>query len=107
MLFVVDPVLLNEREFMLLKKECSSLKPKKMELPEDVYEVLRYIYMQNRIGKRPSIKDIMKEFNITRNTAKKRIGYLSQKGMINIMKDGRLKVLEVTESGREIFANYH
>ncbi len=103
-IFVVDPVLLNEKEFAMLKKECSTLRSKHVDIPEDVFEVLRYVYMQNRMGRKPSIKDVMREFNITRNTAKRRIGYLSEKGMINIMKDGRLKVLEVTESGRELFA---
>jgi len=48
---------------------------------------------------------VMKEFNITRNTAKRRIGYLSEKGMINIMKSGRFRVLEITDCGREIFTS--
>lgn len=103
-ILVVDPILLDEKKLNLLKKECSVIKSKRVELPENVYEVLRYIYMQNRIGEKPSIKDVMKKFNITRNTAKRRIGYLNERGMLNIIKDGRLRVLEVTESGREIFA---
>ena len=103
-ILVIDPILLDEKKLSLLKKECSVIKPKRVELPEDVYEVLRYIYMQNRVGEKPSIKDVMKKFNITRNTAKRRISYLNERGMLNIIKDGRLKLLEVTENGKEIFA---
>ncbi len=103
-LFVVDPVLLSEREIAMLKKECGNLTAKHMDIPEDAFEVLRYVYMKNRVGVRPSIKDIMKEFNVTRNTAKKRISYLDNKGLIRIIKNGRLRVMEVTDSGREIFA---
>ena len=102
-ILVVDPILLKDFELNLLKKECSPIKPKRVELPEEAYELLRYVYMKNRVGERPSIKDVMRKFNITRNTAKRRINYLAEKGMVSIIKDGRLKLLEVTESGREIF----
>jgi predicted transcriptional regulator len=44
----------------------------------------------------------MNNFGITRNTAKKRVAFLVEKGLIKMIKDGRMKVLEVTEEGREI-----
>ncbi len=44
----------------------------------------------------------MSSFGITRNTAKKRVQQLCDRGLIRIIKDGRLKVLEVTEEGREV-----
>lgn len=94
--------LIGEREIELIKMECSAIKSKKVEIPDEVYDVLRFIYSKNKIGERPSIKDVMNNFGITRNTAKKRVQYLLERGLIKIIKDGRFKVLEVTEDGRQI-----
>ncbi|AEA47191.1 PAS domain S-box protein [Archaeoglobus veneficus] len=104
-LLSLDPDILNEKQIKLLRKECSTikLKPKHHDLPPEVYEILRYVYMQNRVGERPSVKDIMSKFNIARNTAKKRIRYLEENGLLKVIRDGRLKVVEVTEKGRELF----
>jgi len=76
---------------------------KQLNLPPEVYEILRFVYMQNRVGEKPYVKDIMSKFNIARNTAKKRIRYLEEKELMKTVKDGRLKVLEVTEKGKELF----
>ncbi len=94
--------MLGERELKLLKMECSTIKSKEVEIPDEIYEVLRFVYSKNRVGERPSIKDVMSSFGITRNTAKKRVQQLCDRGLIRIIKDGRLKVLEVTEEGREV-----
>jgi len=99
---VSESGMLSERELKLLKMECGVLKSKKVDLPEEMYELLRFVYSKNRFGEKPSIKDIMSSFNITRNTAKKRVSYLVEKGLIKMIKDGRMKVLEVTEDGREV-----
>ncbi len=94
--------LIGEREFELLKMECRGIKSRKVEIPDEIYDVLRFIYSKNKIGERPSIKDVMNNFGITRNTAKKRVQQLLDRGLIRIIKDGRFKVLEVTEDGRQI-----
>lgn len=94
--------MLGERELKLLKMECGMIKSKGVDLPDEIYEVLRFIYSRNRNGERPSIKDVMNKFDITRNTAKKRIGHLVEKGLIKMIKDGRMKVMEVTDKGKEV-----
>jgi PAS domain S-box-containing protein len=103
LLLSLDPEILTQRQVKFLRKECSTLKPKQHELPPEVFEILRYVYMENRVGKKPSIKEIMQKFNIVRNTAKKRIRYLEGKELVNVNKTGRLKLLEVTEKGKELF----
>ncbi|WP_456474791.1 PAS domain S-box protein [Candidatus Pyrohabitans sp.] len=103
LLLSVDPEILTPRQIKLLKKECGTIKPKQHDLPPEVYEILRYVYMQNRIGKKPSIKEITQKFSVARNTAKKRIRYLEGKGFIRVVKVGRLRLMEVTEEGRELF----
>ncbi|WP_230972395.1 PAS domain S-box protein [Archaeoglobus neptunius] len=99
---VSDSDLIGENEMKLLRMECAVIKAKDIELPNEIFDVLRYIYSKNRMGIRPSIKDVMSNFNITRNTAKKRITHLIDKGLIKIIKDGRLKTLEVTDEAKEM-----
>jgi PAS domain S-box-containing protein len=103
-IITLDPALVEERDLRLIRKECSRVRSKGISLPDEMYEVLRYVYMRNRVGEKPSIKDVMASFSITRNTAKKRINYLANRGLLNIIKNGRLRLLEVTERGKEIFA---
>lgn len=103
LIVVSDTGLLSEDEMKLLKMECSIIQSKEVDIPDEFFEVLRFIYSKNRVGERPSIKDVMANFGITRNTAKKRLAYLQNKGLIRMIKDGRMKVLEVTENGKEVF----
>jgi PAS domain S-box-containing protein len=103
LLLSLDPEILTQRQAKLLRKECGIIKPKQHELSPEVFEILRHVYMENRVGKKPSIKEIMQKFNIARNTAKKRIRYLEGKELVNVVRVGRLKLLEVTEKGKELF----
>jgi predicted transcriptional regulator len=104
-IFNVDPGVISEKELRLLKRECEPLQTKKIDLPFEIYELARYIYMENRIGKKPSIKKVMERFKIARNTAKKRINYLASRGFLRIEKDGRIKLLELTDNGKDYFAS--
>ncbi len=99
----VDPSMVTESEFRALKKECENIRSKSVDLPPEIYELARYIYMENRVGNKPSIKDVMEKFNIARNTAKKRINFLRGRGLVKVERDGRIKLLELTDYGRDYF----
>ncbi len=99
----VDPSMITESELKALKKECESIRSKSVDLPSEIYELARYIYMENRVGNKPSIKDVIERFNIARNTAKKRINFLKGRGLLKVERDGRIKLLELTDYGRDYF----
>jgi len=105
-LFNVDPALLSEKEMKLLRMECELIEPKTFDLSADVYEIARYVYLENRVGRKPSMKEIMDKFEISRNTAKKRVSQLVNKGLIKVEKIGRVKYLELTEKGRDYFIHH-
>jgi PAS domain S-box-containing protein len=102
-IFNIDPALLSEKEIRLLRKECNPIEQKTFDLSPEVYEIARYVYLENRVGRKPSMKEIMDKFGISRNTAKKRIAQLVYKGLIVVGKMGRVKYLELTEKGRDYF----
>ena len=100
----MDPKILDEREMRLLNKELAEIKLKhEADFPEDLYEILEYVYLQNSAGKKPAHKDIENRFNITRTTARKRINRLKNLGLIEDRKWGKYKILKVTELGRAYF----
>jgi len=103
LILTIDPAFLDEKQIKMLKKECNEIRLKQQTLPHEMYELLRYVHTLNRTGEKPSLKEIIQKFNIARNTCKKRIRYLEEKGLIKIIKVGRAKILEVTDIGKEFF----
>ncbi|MEM0504029.1 MAG: PAS domain S-box protein [Archaeoglobaceae archaeon] len=89
----------------LIRSECPELKAKISAIPREMFEILRVIYAKSRSGDMPSIKDVMDELRITRNTTKKRLAYLVDRGLVRVIKQGREKVLEVTEEGKALIAD--
>ncbi|AGK61029.1 PAS domain S-box [Archaeoglobus sulfaticallidus PM70-1] len=106
-IFHIDPSLISESELKILKKECESIKQKEHDLPGEVYQLMRHIYMENRVGNRPSIKELMEKFGLARNTIKKRLSYLASRGLIKIEKEGRIKIVELTDKGKDYFVISH
>jgi PAS domain S-box-containing protein len=103
LLLSVDPRTLTERQFSLLEKETSPLLPSsKMNLPEDLSELLIYVAQRNEVGEKPFHKELEKKFDITRTTVRKRLRLLREKGLIVERKKGRMKVVEITERGRKM-----
>lgn len=74
----------------------------KIVLNESLYQLLEFIYNENESGKRPSFKKITDTFQITKTTTRKRIYELIDKHLIKIIEDGKFKLLEVTEEGKNI-----
>ncbi len=103
-LLSIDSSTLQTREKNLLKKE---LKPivTKIEgiIPEDLFEVLMFIYQKNVSGDKLIVSDIVHELQISRPTARKRIQNLITEGYITTTVRGRSKVLQITQKGKMIF----
>lgn len=100
----MDPQILDDKEMRLLDKEVGEIKPKhEADFPEDLYEILEYVYEQNTVGKKPAHKDIENKFNITRTTARKRINRLKHLGLLEDKKWGKYKILKVTDRGKMYF----
>lgn len=100
----LDPAILDAQELSLLEKEFNEAKLKyEPSFPADLYEMLEFVREQNRIGKKPTHKDIESKFKITRTTARKRINKLKHEGIVEDSKWGKFKVLALTEKGKALF----
>jgi PAS domain S-box-containing protein len=99
----IDPRTLTEKELSLLEKETHPLgAAPRAELREDLMELLGYVSKRNEVGTTPYHRDIQKKFNISRSTVRERLNLLSSKGLIVEKRNGRRKVIQITERGRKL-----
>ncbi|RJQ18106.1 DUF835 domain-containing protein [Candidatus Woesearchaeota archaeon] len=94
------PLILTEHQKQLLGLELKELpQPEYMEkikVAVDLYDILGFLKTQDA---KVSFKTIGKKFSITKATARKRIYELSNRGLVNVKKDGRSKIVELTRKG--------
>ncbi|MFW9854871.1 MAG: MEDS domain-containing protein [Candidatus Thorarchaeota archaeon] len=102
----IDASTLNKEEFRLLEQETKRIDTRFIaSLPDDFVEILRFVYRQNNLGIKPSYKHISDRLQISRPTARKRIGNLSIAGYIRITGKGRRKEVDLTPRGIDLFTN--
>ena len=100
----IDPTTINTREIRLLEKEAREVEPWVfVKLPEDLLEILRFIYEHNALGSKPNYTATGKELRISKPTVSKKIKLLVNTGYITENVRGRRKVLELTQKGLRLF----
>jgi PAS domain S-box-containing protein len=102
LLLQVDDATLTDQQKSILEKEAHPISRRVM-LPEELFSVMEYIKKQNDKGNKPSFTDITQKFGITENTARKRVRRLQAQGLLEEIKYGRYKLLEVTKTGKTWF----
>jgi PAS domain S-box-containing protein len=100
----VDPTTLSAREIRLLEKEGREVEPRVfVRLPEDLLEILRFIYEHNALGAKPNYSDVRQKLSISKPTVGKRIKVLVNSGYVMENPRGRSKILELTYKGMRLF----
>ncbi|MFH0860545.1 MAG: DUF835 domain-containing protein [Candidatus Altiarchaeota archaeon] len=106
LLVSVNPDTLKLNELSLLYQELHNVSgADSIVLPEKSYELLEFVHNENRGRKMPSFVDVTSRFSITKTTARSRITELESKGLLKVIKDGKYKLLEVTERGKKILTS--
>lgn len=100
----IDPSTLSTQELRLLEKEALEVKPRhKIDLPEDMLEILKFVYEQNSKGIKPSYTDIRKKQKMSKPTVGKKIKQLAAYGYLAETKKGMYKVVSLTKKGQNLF----
>ena len=73
----------------------------RVDVPRDLVSVLEFINSRKHLGEQVSFKDIGQKFRITAPTTQKRVHELYHLGLLRIVKQGRNKIIELTEKGAE------
>ena len=100
----IDPSVLGERELALLEKETREVIPlQKAWLPDDLFEVMKYLHSQNNMGVKPSHTKVSKALKISKPTVGKRMRRLVELEYIVESTVGKSKVLELSIDGKRLF----
>jgi PAS domain S-box-containing protein len=100
----IDPSILNQRELRLFEKETNQIIPMfTPKLPEDLINILRFVYEQNISGLKPTYSEVEHELKVCKPTMRKRIRQLIGSGFIIDNMKGRSKIVELTDRGKNVF----
>ncbi len=99
----IDPNTLSERELRLIEKETIDLERKdEFKLSNDHLRILKFIYNENKAGRKPSYTEVEKAAGITKPTVRKRVRKLVNSGYLIQSNTGRAKSLELAERSRKL-----
>lgn len=98
----IDPNVIPEKELRLIEKESVEMLPSQSltRLSQKFVDILKFIDDMNRGGTLPSYSDISEYFELSKPTARNRIRQLIELGTVNEIQKGRMKILEITDKGK-------
>jgi PAS domain S-box-containing protein len=100
----LDPSTVSARELQLIEKETCEIEPMyASKLSEPLIEILKFTYSQNNFGIKPSYTAVGTELGLCKPTVRKRIRQLISGGYVIENINGRRKLVEITERGKNIF----
>jgi PAS domain S-box-containing protein len=103
-----DPNIFDKQQIAIVENEFMDLPGQKIDdvdISNDLYDILEFIYERNENQVLVSFKDVGKKFSIVSKTTSKRIDRLVEKGLVYIKKEGRRKTLHVSEKGNRLLNN--
>jgi len=106
MLFIrLNQKQLDEKQYSTFEEEFYLLSPSKIkniQLEESHFNILKFIYREHEWNKTVNQNKIVKEFKISKLTAKRRINELLDKQLLYSKRKGRSKQLYLTKRGTTI-----
>jgi PAS domain S-box-containing protein len=105
MLLRLDPSLLTNMQMAVIENELQQLPNQKLEnieIDDELFDILMFIYNQNQNNRQVSFKKISKEFTIVSKTVTKKLRTLESEGLIFIKKRGRTKLLNISSKGKTL-----
>ncbi len=103
----INPSIFTKKQLNLLKEELRLLEESSVEevsLEHSLYQMLVFIYKQNKRNVVVSYGSVAKEFGISKVTNGKRIAELERKGLVSISLKGRMKSIQVTKKGEDLLS---
>mgnify|MGYP001584650457 CR=1 FL=1 len=101
----IDPSIVDNSQMAIFENEFQLLPSQRLEgliLDDVLYDMLKYVYEQNQSNSMVSFKKIITNSNVAYSTAAKRLDLLEEKGLIFIKKQGKFRMVFVTEKGKAL-----
>jgi DNA-binding MarR family transcriptional regulator len=107
LLIRVNTNIFDDSQIAFLREELMDIPSRRIEdvgINDDLYDILVYIYNENKMNAIVSFNKISNRFLISKVTTGKRLNTLENIGLITIKKSGRSKTLQITKKG-EVLLN--
>jgi PAS domain S-box-containing protein len=104
----LNPDSLSNKEIALLKEEFFEYGSESFDeviIDKDLYEILKFINSRNEKNIIVTYKEIGLKFSISKITVSKKIQELISLNLVNSIKSGRTKILQLTDKGKTIIKN--
>ena len=101
----VNPSIINQNQIATLNEEFKKLPSQKIidiQISQELYEILTYIQNEGKNNIAVTYGTIGKTFSISKVTVKKRLESLKDNGLIYSRKQGKTKILNITEKGKNL-----
>jgi uncharacterized membrane protein len=92
----INSKVLDSRQLAMLHEELEYV-PQKNILPDDLKEIIDFLRNNHETGNKVAFKDVASRFDITKSTARKRINMLRDLKLVEIRKNGRLKIIRLRQ----------
>jgi archaellum biogenesis ATPase FlaH len=105
LLLRVNPSIINQNQIAILNEEFKKLPSQKItdiQISQELYEILTYIQNEGKNNIAVTYGNIGKTFSISKVTVKKRLESLKDSGLIYSRKQGKTKILNITEKGKNL-----
>jgi len=99
----VDTNLLSDNQVAILKNEFIQLPSQNVEdliIDDELYNILKYIYQENKKNMKVSIKKLTQTFHMTYPTVKVKLDGLLSTQLIYVKREGKLKNIYTTDKGK-------
>jgi PAS domain S-box-containing protein len=100
-----NPSIIDVKQLAIIREECKRLPTQQLEniyIDESLFDILRFIRNENNRNVSASYSKVGKEFNLSKVTVQKRLESLLEKGLILTKKEGRSKMLYITDKGNNL-----
>jgi PAS domain S-box-containing protein len=102
-LMSIDPTAITEKTIRLVEKETQEIHPSESlrKLSDKLLDVIKFIDSMNKELTRPTYSQIGDELAMSKPTVRARIKQLVELGVVLEKPHGRMKMLELTEKGKQ------
>ncbi len=105
LLLTLNKLIVTEDQFAILESEFEPLPGKNIDdikMKDELFEIIQYIYEENRKNALVSFKKLMAKFNIVYYTASKRVERLFEDELVFTKKYGKTRIIHLTEKGKSL-----
>jgi len=106
LLVYLNPSFIDTNRLSMIEEELHLLPGQKIDsilIEDELYNILKFVYEQNQKNSMVFFKKISRELLVDKKTVAKRLKILTDKGLVSIKKQGRLKTVYLSEKGKALF----